>query len=74
VSKQHEYTVVYEKGPQNWSAYSPDVPGCVAAAETREELEVLFREALEFHLEGLIEDGEPLPEPTCETGKVLVRV
>jgi predicted RNase H-like HicB family nuclease len=69
---QHEYTVVYEKGERNWSAYSPDVPGCVAAAETREELEVLFREALEFHLEGLLEEGEPLPEPTCEAGKVLV--
>jgi predicted RNase H-like HicB family nuclease len=71
---QHEYTVVYEKGLRNWSAYSPDVPGCVAAAETRAELEVLFREALEFHLEGLLEDGESLPEPTCEAGKVLVTV
>jgi predicted RNase H-like HicB family nuclease len=74
MSKQHEYTVVYEKGPHNWSAYSPDVPGCVAAAETRDQLETLFREALEFHLEGLLEDGLPLPEPTCETGKVLVKV
>lgn len=74
MKQQHEYTVVYERGPSNWSAYSPDVPGCVAAAETRAELELLFREALEFHLAGLIEDGEPLPQPSCETGTVLVSV
>jgi len=65
-----EYTVIYERGDNNWSAYSPDVPGCVAAGETREEVERLFREALELHLEGLRAEGLPIPEPTTEAGKV----
>lgn len=67
-----EYTVVYEKGESNWSAYSPDVPGCVAAAETYEELEALFKEALEFHLESLKADGHPIPESHTRTGRILV--
>ncbi len=67
-----EYTVIYAKGENNWSAYSPDVPGCVAAAETLEELEILFAEALRFHIEGLLEDGDTLPEPLTVAGKVLV--
>ena len=49
---------------EGFSAYSPDVPGCVAAGETREETEHLFREALALHLAGLREDHLPLPEPT----------
>lgn len=65
-----EYTVVYERGEGNWSAYSPDVPGCAAAGETREEVERLFIEALEFHLDGLRAEGLPVPEPTTETGTV----
>ena len=67
-----EYTVVYERGERNWSAYSPDVPGCVAAGQTRAEVERLFVEALELHLEGLRTDGQPLPTPTTETGKVRI--
>jgi predicted RNase H-like HicB family nuclease len=69
-----QYTVVYERGPRNWSAYSPDVPGCVAAGESREEIERVFQEALEFHIAGLREDGLPVPEPTTEAGTVLVNV
>ncbi len=69
-----EYTVIFEEGENNWSAYSPDVPGCVAAAETREELEKLFKEALEFHLEGLKLDGESLPEPGKFVSKITVEV
>ena len=69
-----EYVVVFEQGKNNWSAYSPDVPGCVAAAATRAELEILFKEALEFHLEGLKLDGESLPEPGTFVGKVEVEV
>lgn len=65
-----EYTVIYERGVNNWSAYSPDVPGCVAAGETREEVERLFKEALEFHFEGLRAEGLPIPQPTTEAGKV----
>jgi predicted RNase H-like HicB family nuclease len=65
-----EYTVIYERGENNWSAYSPDVPGCVAAGETREEVERLIREALEYHLAGLRAEGLPIPQPTTEAGKV----
>jgi predicted RNase H-like HicB family nuclease len=59
------YAVVVEKAERNYSAYVPDLPGCVAAAETREELLDLIREAIDFHLEGLREAGEPIPEPTA---------
>lgn len=65
-----EYTVIYERGEHNWSAYSPDVPGCIAVGETREEVERLFKEALVFHLEGLRAEGLPIPRPTTEAGKV----
>ncbi len=65
-----EYTVVYERGDGNWSAYSPDVPGCVAAGESREEVERLIIAALEFHFEGLRAEGLPVPMPTTETGTV----
>jgi predicted RNase H-like HicB family nuclease len=63
-----QYTVIIEKGDISWGAYIPDLPGCVAAAESREEVVQLIREAIEFHLEGLREQGEPVPEPhsTCE--------
>ena len=56
------YVAVLEEGPSSWSAYVPDLPGCVAAAQTREETEQLIQEAIEFHLEGLLLDGTPLPE------------
>jgi predicted RNase H-like HicB family nuclease len=58
------YAVVIEQGPESYSAYSPDVPGCVAAAPTLEEVTRLMQEALAFHLEGLREDGLPIPEAT----------
>ena len=58
-----KYTVVIEKTPNNYAAYVPDLPGCVATAGTREELLDEIREAIEFHIEGMREDGEPLPEP-----------
>ena len=57
------YIAVLEPGPNNWSAYVPDLPGCVAAGVTREETERLIQEAIEFHVEGLLIDGVPLPEP-----------
>ncbi len=58
-----EYTVIYEWGPKNWSAYVPDLPGCVTTGATREETEVNIREAIELHLEGMREDGISIPEP-----------
>lgn len=66
------YTVILEKGPRNWSAYVPDVPGCVAAAKTRDETERLIAEALAFHLEALREDGQPIPLPTTLATTVSV--
>ncbi|MCA9111051.1 MAG: type II toxin-antitoxin system HicB family antitoxin [Planctomycetaceae bacterium] len=57
------YTVIIEQGPSSWGAYVPDLPGCVAAGESREETLRLIREAIEFHIEGLIKHGQPVPEP-----------
>ena len=67
-----EYTVIYEPGERNWSAYVPDLPGCIATAKTRELLQQQIREAIEFHIEGLRLLGEPVPEPTVEAAKVSV--
>ena len=58
------YVVIYEKGPTSYGAYIPDLPGCVAAAETLEEAKRLIREAVALHLEGLRADGDPIPPPT----------
>lgn len=57
------YAIVIEKAPGNYSAYVPDLPGCVATGATIEEVEAEIREAIEFHLEGLREDGLPAPTP-----------
>ena len=57
------YTVIVEQGDTSWGAYVPDLPGCIAAGETREEVLQLIREAIEFHVEGLRQNGEPVPEP-----------
>ena len=67
-----EYTVIYERGSENWSAYVPDLPGCIATGRTREEVEQQIREAIAFHLEGMRRHGEPIPEPTIEAGKVAI--
>jgi predicted RNase H-like HicB family nuclease len=66
------YAVVIEKAPGNYSAYVPDLPGCVATGATIEETEREIREAIEFHLEGLRDAGEPIPEPTSRTAYVEV--
>jgi predicted RNase H-like HicB family nuclease len=70
--RRHEYTVIYEKGSRNRSAYVPDLPGCVATAKTQRQLERVIREAIQFHIEGLLLHGEPVPPPTIEAGKVRV--
>ncbi len=59
-----KYAVIYEKTGTGYSAYVPDLPGCITTGPTREEAERLIREAIEFHLAGMREDGEPIPEPT----------
>jgi len=58
-----KYAVVIEKGENGYGAYVPDLPGCIAAADTKEEVKKLIHEAIEFHIEGLKEDGELIPEP-----------
>ena len=58
------YAIVIEKGEGNYGAYVPDLPGCVAVGDTIEEVEREIKEAVEFHLEGLREDGDPVPQPT----------
>ena len=67
------FAVVLEKGPTSWGAYVPDLPGCVAAAETRDEAFSLIREAIEFHIEGMREDGEEIPTPHSEADYIEVR-
>ena len=58
------YTIIIERGPDNFSAYAPDFPGCVAAADTEEETIQLLQEALELHVEDMRQRGEPVPEPS----------
>ena len=67
-----EYLVVIERGPSSFGAYVPDLPGCVAVGETRQEVEVLIREAIESHIEGLREEGQPLPEPSSTSQLVSI--
>jgi len=58
-----KYAIVIEQGEHNLSAYVPDLPGCITTGRSVEEIERNIREAIELHLEGLREDGEPIPEP-----------
>ena len=66
------YLVVVEKGPTSYGAYVPDLPGCVAVGDTKDEVLTLIREAIEFHLEGMSQDGEPIPPPTSTSELVEV--
>lgn len=66
------YAIVIEKAESNFSAYVPDLPGCVATGETIEETEEQIREAIEFHLQGMREDGIPIPEPTSQVEYVKI--
>ena len=66
------YASVVEDAGSNFSAYVPDLPGCVATGGTAEEVDVLIREAIVFHLEGMAEDGLPIPEPSSRVDYVEV--
>jgi predicted RNase H-like HicB family nuclease len=66
------YTVIYEKGATSWGAYVPDLPGVISVGETREEVERLIREAVEFHLEGMKDEGIEIPAPSSFAGVVDV--
>lgn len=65
-----KYLVVIEEGPSSFGAYVPDLPGCVAVGKTRAEVAALIHEAIEFHLEGMKEDGLAIPEPHS-TGELV---
>jgi predicted RNase H-like HicB family nuclease len=66
------YAVVIEEGERNYSAYVPDLPGCVSVGDTPEEARAEIRKAIEFHLEGMREDGLPIPKPSSTTDYVEV--
>ena len=67
-----EYVIVIEQTPQNFSAYAPDLPGCVATGATRNEAVREMRTAIAFHIESLREHSEPVPIPRCTTAAVDV--
>ena len=66
--------VVIERGRESYGAYVPDLPGCVATAATREEVVTLIQEAIAFHIEGLRQDGQPVPQPSSSVEFVDVAV
>ena len=68
----HRFLVVIEKAENNYSAYSPDLPGCAATGATREEAEKNMHEAIELHVRGLLEDKLPIPESTSFAEYVTV--
>jgi predicted RNase H-like HicB family nuclease len=65
--------VIVEEGENSFGAYVPDLPGCVAVAETKEDVLELIQEAVAFHIEGLREDGQPVPEPSSSIEYVEIR-
>jgi predicted RNase H-like HicB family nuclease len=67
------YIIVIEKARRNYSAYVPDLPGCVATVHTRHEAETRMREAIELHLRGVEEDGLPIPKPHATAEFVTAR-
>ena len=70
----YRYLVVIEKADGNYSAYAPDLPGCVAAGETRDEAERRMREAIGMHVRGLLEDGLPIPRGESSSAYTAVAV
>jgi predicted RNase H-like HicB family nuclease len=66
-----KYLVIYERTATGYSAYAPDLPGCITTGPTLEETERLMKEAIEFHLEGLREDGLPIPAPTTTADYII---
>jgi predicted RNase H-like HicB family nuclease len=68
-----EYLVVVEKGKSGYGAHVPDLPGCIAAGESRREVLKLIREAIALHIEALRESGQPIPAPNSKSEVVRVR-
>ena len=69
-----KYAVIIEEGPSSFGAYVPDLPGCVAVADTREEAVRLIKDAIVLHLESMIDDGTPIPRPQSSTELVEVAI
>ena len=69
-----KYAIVIAQGENNLSAYVPDLPGCITTGRTIEEIDRNTREAIELHLEGLREEGEPIPEPRTAVAYVELQV
>jgi len=69
-----DFIAVLEESSRNWSAYVPDLPGCVAAGTTRQETERLIHEAVQWHLQGMAEDGDAIPEPAYDGPGLLLRI
>ncbi len=68
----NEYLLILEQGPTSWGAYCPDISGCVAAADTRSQVQTLYEEALGGWVEATLEDGDPIPPPVSETDYLTV--
>jgi len=66
------YTVIYEKTATGYSAFVPDLPGCIAAGSTLEETAELMRGAIEMHLDAMRADGDPIPAPTTTAGTIAI--
>jgi len=71
-TEMNEYAIVIEDAGANLAAYVPDLPGCIGAADTIEEIEELMRDAIEFHIEGMLLHGEEVPPPTTRVSTVRV--
>lgn len=65
-----KYAIIMEHGQNNLSAYVPDLPGCISTGHTLEEINENISEAIQLHIEGLIEDGDPIPEPRTDVAYV----
>jgi predicted RNase H-like HicB family nuclease len=66
------YTVIYEQGPTSWGGYIPDLPGVIAVGDSREEVEISIREAVEFHFESMHAEGIEIPRPSSFAGVVEI--
>ena len=65
------YAVVYQRLPNNYGAYVPDLPGCISTGDTWDEMQQMIREAIVFHVEGMVEDGESVPKPSMTVQEAM---
>lgn len=68
------FAIVIERGPSSYGAYVPDLPGCAAVGETEDEVRQLIREGIKLHLQSMVEDGEPIPEPASKVEYVALPI